>query len=233
MLRENNSTDTLSHFVQYLAARSQVDGDRLPSLADLSQQLGLSVASLREQLEVARALGFVEVKPRTGIRPLPYSFSPAVQQSLAYALIVDPHQFENFSELRNHIEAAFWHQAVSRLTPEDHTALRDLIGRALEKLHGEQIQIPHKEHRELHLLIYKRLDNPFVQGILEAYWQMYEAFGLAIYSDYGYLERVWQYHQAMVEAICRGDISAGYKALVDHMDLLGERSQNHSRQKFE
>ncbi len=233
MQRPSNSTDTLSPFVQYLAARCQMDGDRLPSLADLSQQLGLSVASLREQLEVARALGFVDVKPRTGIRPLPYSFLPAVQQSLAYALMVDPHQFEHFSELRNHIEAAFWSQAVSRLTPEDHQELKDLISKAFEKLHSEQVQIPHKEHRELHLLIYKRLDNPFVLGLLEAYWQMYEAVGLAIYTDYGYLERVWQYHREMVESICRGDIEAGYKALVDHMSLLNERSDHHSSQKFE
>jgi DNA-binding FadR family transcriptional regulator len=233
MLKSSLSPDTMSEFVQYLVEKCPNEGDRLPSLAELSQELGLSVASLREQMEVARVLGFVEVKPRVGMRILPYSFSPAVHQSLTYALMLDPKNFQAFSDLRGHIEAAYWHQAVGKLGPEDHQALRDLIDLAMDKLHGPQVQIPHKEHRELHLSIYKRLDNPFVQGILEAYWDMYEAFGLAIYNDYAYLEKVWHYHQDMVEAICRGDIPAGYQALVDHMNLLGERSPDQSRQKFE
>lgn len=233
LLRDNLSPENLSEFVQYLAAKCRADGERLPSLAELSAQLGLSVATLREQLEVARTLGFVEVKPRVGIRPLPYSFTPAVEQSLTYALLLDATHFEAYSDLRNHIEAAYWHQAVSRLNTEDHQALCALIDKAQEKLHSPQVQIPHKEHRELHLSIYKRLDNPFVLGILEAYWDMYEAFGLNIYNDYGYLEKVWQYHRDMVDAICKGDSSAGYQALVDHMNLLGERQQRQSRQKFE
>ena len=233
MLKNSSPTDQMSAFTQYLVERCPNEGERLPSLADLSRQLGLSVATLREQLEVARALGFVEVKPRIGIRTLPYSFAPAVHQSLTYALMLDPSYFEAFSDLRSQIEAAYWRQATGKLTTEDHQALRDLVDRAMEKLHGTQVQIPHKEHRELHLSIYKRLENPFVQGLLEAYWDMYEAFGLAIYNDYSYLEKVWHYHQEMVDAICRGDMSAGYQALVDHMNLLSERSPHQSRQKFE
>ncbi len=233
MLRSNFTPDHMSEFVQYLVKKYQNDGERLPSLAELSQELGLGVATLREQLEVARALGFVEVKPRVGIRPLPYSFSPAVHQSLTYALMLDPKYFQSFSDVRNTIEAAYWRQAVSRLGPEDHQALQELVDRAMDKLHSPQVQIPHREHRELHLSIYKRLENPFVLGLLEAYWDMYEAFGLAIYNDYAYLEKVWHYHKDMVDAICRGDIPAGYQALVDHMNLLSERSLHPSRQKFE
>ena len=52
-----------------------------------------------------------------------------------------------------------------------------LIERALEKLRGTPVQVPHEEHRKLHLMIYSRLDNPFVTGILEAYWDAYEAVG--------------------------------------------------------
>jgi DNA-binding FadR family transcriptional regulator len=37
----------------------------------MSKELGVSVALLREQLEVAKAIGLVEVRPRTGIRRLP------------------------------------------------------------------------------------------------------------------------------------------------------------------
>ena len=65
-----------SEFFAYLAASEtdeESESDRLPSLNALSAELGVSVARLREQLEVAKALGLVEVRPRTGIRRLPYS----------------------------------------------------------------------------------------------------------------------------------------------------------------
>jgi DNA-binding GntR family transcriptional regulator len=63
-------------------------------------------------------------------------------------------------------------------------------------------------------------------GILEAYWEAYEAVGLNVYADYEYLQEVWSYHQKMVDAICRGDFELGYQALVEHKDLLYHRSVN-------
>jgi DNA-binding GntR family transcriptional regulator len=73
------------------------------------------------------------------------------------------------------------------------------------------------------LLIYSRLGNPFVQGMLEAYWQAYEEAGLNVYADYNYLQEVWKYHQTMSDAICCGDYTAGYQALIEHNDLLYQR----------
>jgi DNA-binding FadR family transcriptional regulator len=218
-----------SDFIDYLAAIPLQNGSEpsdsppIPSLHDLSKQLGLSVASLREQLEVAEALGLVEVRPRTGIRRRPYTFSPAVYQSLSYAIRLDHSYFDAFSEFRNQIEAAFWDRAVHLLTPEDHQVLKTLIVKAWDKLRGRPIQIPHSEHRQLHLLIYSRLDNPFVQGTLEAYWEAYEQAGFNVYEDYNYLKEVWSYHQKMVEAICAGDFASGYQAMLEHKDLLYQR----------
>ena len=214
-----------SDFLNYLAETYQVDEDceRLPSLQVLSKQLGVSVSSLREQMAVGRALGLVEAKPRTGLRRLPYSFFPAVNQSLTYAITIDQEYFLKFADLRRNLEAAFWYQAVYLLTEEDKVGLQKLIDKAWEKLRGNPIQIPQFEHRQLHLTIYKRLDNPFVSGILEAYWEAYEAVGLNLYAGYRYLEEVWTYHQQMVDGICSGDLDAGYQALVEHADLIRHR----------
>jgi DNA-binding FadR family transcriptional regulator len=233
MIRERPLPAALSDFLRYLAANPANGDDRVPALTDLSQELGVSVASLREQLEVARALGLVEVRPRTGIRKLPYTFKPAVRQSLAYALSTDDDAFRAYSDLRNHIEQAYWSEAVSLLTPDDHAQLRALVQQARAKLSGNPVQIPQKEHRELHLLIYRRLDNPFVLGLLEAYWEMYEAVGLNLYNDIAYLRQVWDYHSQMVERIAGGDYQAGYRALQEHMDLLTHRPGPGGRQRFE
>ena len=54
--------------------------------------------------------------------------------------------------------------------------------------------------------MYKKLNNIFVTGILEAYWQAYEDVGLDVYTDLQYLEQVWTYHQKTVEAIASGEL---------------------------
>ena len=223
MLRERISPD-ISEFMRYLAAHEEAE-DGLPTLTELSQELGVSIASLREQLEVARALGLVEVKPgRGGTRLRVFSFTPAIRQSLGYALALDDNHFGKYAELRNHVEAAYWHEAASKLTKEDKAELQAIITRAWEKLNRTPVQVPHEEHRNLHLLIFKRLDNPFVTGILEAYWEAYEAVGLNVFAGgYEYLQEVWRYHQTMVESICNGNFEVGYEALVAHIDLLYHR----------
>jgi DNA-binding FadR family transcriptional regulator len=222
MLRERFSPE-LSEFLRYLATHEEVENG-LPSLKNLSMELGVSLPSLREQLEVARALGLVEIKPRLGMRRRDYSFTPAVRQSLGYALALNNEHFRKYAELRNHVESAFWHQAVCKLTDSDKQELQSLVAQAWEKLRGTPIRVPHEEHRNLHLKIYSRLENPFVTGILEAYWEAYESVGLNVFAGgYEYLEEVWQYHQEMVEAICNGNFEAGYQALVRHTDLLYHR----------
>ncbi len=122
------------------------------------------------------------------------------------------------------MESAFWYEAVKKLTTEDKQALEALIVRAMGKLNREPVQVPHEEHRQLHLLIFSRLDNAFVTGILEAYWDAYESVGLNVFrGGYEYLQEVWQYHQQMVESICSGNYEVGYEALVNHTDLLYHR----------
>jgi DNA-binding FadR family transcriptional regulator len=227
MLRERTSTDSLSEFVRYLAQHEEARGGQLPPLSELSRELGVSIASLREQLEVARALGLVEVRPRTGIKRLPYTFTPAVRQSLRYALMRNNENFGKYSELRNHIESAYWHEAVRLLTEDDKQELQSLLVHAKEKLNGSSIQIPHEEHRKLHLIIYQRLENPFVTGLLEAYWDAYEAVGLNVFTGgLSYLDEVWEYHTQMIEAICNKDYEAGYQALIQHTDLLYHRPES-------
>ena len=200
------------NFLEYLAdqTKESVDSgenhERIPCLNDLSKETGISIASLREQLGVARALGLVEVRPRTGIRRIPYRFAPAVIESLNYAISCDRRYFDDFADLRRHVEADYWTQAVGKLTDEDKVELDQIVQKAWIKLQGEPIRVPHQEHRDLHIIIFQRLDNPFVTGILEAYWEAYEKVGLSRYSDLSYLKDVWKYHSKMINEICAGEI---------------------------
>ncbi len=209
-----------STFLNYLMQFPVEEVDQLPSLKEISQELGISISTLREQLQVAKALGLVDVKPHLGIRPQPYSFTPAVDASLCYAIEQDRSHFEEFVDLRRHLELAYFPLAVDLLQEEDHQELRILVATAWEKLRGKPARIPHQEHRQLHLAFYRRLENVFVMGLLEAYWDAYESVGLNVYTDFEYLEQVWVYHEQLVEIAIAKDKTRGRKILQEHFDLM-------------
>jgi DNA-binding FadR family transcriptional regulator len=216
-----------SDFLRYLLTVGCEPGQRLPPLEEISTLVGVSVGKLREQLEVARVLGLVEAGPRKGIRCKGHDFLPAVRLSLLLALSLDPNAFRQFSTMRMHLETAFWDEAVALLQPADHDYLRSLVNQALAKLNLDRIQIPYPEHRELHLAIFRRLENPFVFALLEAYWDAYEAVELNTYADYSYLQEVWAYHLRIVEAICSGNLAESKRLLTEHMGLLDKMGVAH------
>jgi len=220
--------DLNSDLLNYLAYSEFQPGDRLPTISQLKgeEYLDASISKIREQLEVARSMGLVEVRSKTGMRLKDFSFTPAVRLSLLYALACDIQHFELFGSLRTHIETAFWQEACEALTEQEHQIMRRCISKAREKLEDTKwIQIPHQEHRQFHLTIFKNLDNPFVSGLLEAYWDAYEAVELNRYADYAYHQKVWDYHERILDCICDGEFEDASDLFIEHTQLIRVQPQ--------
>lgn len=232
-MAKNRSIRAIPPLLSYLAQLPEGEGQRIPTLSELSKILDTSVASLREQLEVARFLGIVEVKPKAGIKRMPYRFKPTLITSLAYAVESDSIQFQQYADLRRHLEAAYFLEAARMLSATDLDVLSGLILSAQEKIKQIPGKIPLSEHREFHLLFYRKLNNEFVTGIFEAYWDLYRLEGLEIYTDLVYADKVWQYHARIIEQIKLGNFSLGLKLLIEHMDLLDQREKTFPRLSFE
>lgn len=209
-----------SDFLKYLAHHHLKPEERVATLNEISEELGISVGKLREQLAVARSLGFVSVQTRNGIQKQPFDFKPAVLTSLLFGLGTGETQFAQYSELRRAIEKSMWPQAAALLTAADKQALRHLVEQAWQKLRSHPVHIPNSEHREFHLKIYSRLGNPFVQGLLEAYWDAYEASELTRFANYQYWVDVWTYHEKIVDALDINDFDLGLTRLIEHFCLL-------------
>ncbi len=207
-------------FLAYLAQKSAKGENQIPPLSILSQELGMSVSSLREQMELARTIGLIEAHPRSGIQLQPYSFKPAVIRSLAYAIMASKKSFAEFSDLRKNLEKAYFPKAVRLLTSENIHQMQELVRNAKLKLGSNPIQIPNPEHRQFHLSMYINLRNDFVTSLLEAYWMMYESVGLDLYTDLAYLIKVWNYHERIVNLIEDGQFNQSYEFLVEHMELI-------------
>ncbi len=209
--------------LRYILENGYHPGDPMPTIQEMAQTLGVSVAKTRESLEIARALGVVEIKPGRGTRVAAYRFAPAATLSALYAIGQNGLHFTHLREVRNALEIHFWEEAVRSLEPEDLIRLRGLIATASRLLQRQPIQVPAAEHRQFHMTIFAHLENPFVLGILEAFWEAYEAFGLNLYRDLHYHRTVWDYHERIVDAIEAGEVETSRRLLVEHMSLLSTR----------
>jgi DNA-binding FadR family transcriptional regulator len=209
-----------SNFLNYLVDKQIHPGKKLPSLNEISDELGISVGKLREQLEVARNLGLVSVRPRVGIHRQQFTVAPALLQNVLFGLATGEASFEQYGRLRRAVETSFWHDAVVLLKQEDKEKLKAIVANAWAKLRGEPVHVPNIEHRQLHLAIFQRLDNPFVQGIISTYWEAYEVSELTRFVTYQYWIEVWVYHEKIVDAICKNEFDLGRALLIEHFLLL-------------
>ena len=118
------------------------------------------------------------------------------------------------------------HESTSSTYPSaeaDHARLYQILQEAEAKLSSKPVEIPHEEHRELHLGLFARLDNPFVLGLIAAYWDAYEAVGLHRYYDLSYFTRMWDWHREIVDAIAAGAYDQSKQILIRHFTLLEDR----------
>jgi DNA-binding FadR family transcriptional regulator len=228
------SLDLLSHsIVRYIIedlAEPTDEPTKLPPLDQLAKQLGVSRGKLREDLIAAQAYGVIEMRPGDGTYVCPFDFYTAVRPLVLYSIASNKGYFDRFYRLRAHLEVAFWDDAIHTLRQEETEQLARILDRADAKLQGRPIEIPHREHRDFHVLIYSRLDNPFAQGLLKAYWDAYEAVGLHRYFELSYYQRMWSSHRAMVRAIASGNCERGKRVLLQHFTLLEDRLQGEQQQ---
>ncbi|RJQ44780.1 MAG: FadR family transcriptional regulator [Anaerolineaceae bacterium] len=220
---EQYFNDNQRKLLQFIILRIKEGRDDLPPIQELSEQLEMSVPTLREQIEALKMLGLLDARPRHGLHIRPIDISTGLRQIAIIAASIDMKYFYQFSDFRDRLEQAWFVTAAEKLVQDDIDQLEQYVINANAKLHGNPIQIPHREHKELHLSIYQRLDNLFVMGILNTYWTLYEAVGMNLYTDLNYQNKVWEYHSNIVEEIKRKDYQKGLLLLNEHMKLLYKR----------
>ncbi len=223
MVKQTILSDKQRGLLDYLIEKARQPKSEIPTIQQLSSELGISTACLREQMELAKNLGIIATQPRKGIEIREYQFKPAVEKSLYYAISLDKKYFHQFSELRNHLEKAFFVESAKTLSEENIIELKGFVSKAQSKLNSFPVQIPHQEHRDYHLSIYRPHKNTFLLGILESYWDMYEQVGLDTYNNLSYLVNVWDYHKNILEKIEHKDFEGAYLLLIAHMELIDER----------
>ena len=231
-INQINMVNELSPVLKYIADATRQD-EPIPSITELSSQLKISTASVREQLEVPKELGFVDVRTRTGIQKHDFCLTRPLTLSMTYGLRVDPYLFQEYASLRRQLEIAYWYEACSLLEKSHVQDLQEIQERACWKISQTPVVMPTLEHRRFHLTIYGPLNNRVLNSVLETYWDLYETSGINYYRNHEYLETVWSYHRQMLEAVASKAYEKGYEALVTHFELMKTYKKADLRQRFE
>jgi DNA-binding FadR family transcriptional regulator len=224
MLFEHSWSEVLQYIVQErLQTKEGEELTKLPAMGELARQMRVSRGKLREELIAAQAFGVVEMRPGDGTYVRPFDFYSPIRTLVLYGIAGDKASFDRYYRLRVQLEVSFWDDAVRALTEADHAQLYQILDRATAKLSSTPVEIPHEEHRELHLGLFGGLDNPFVFGLLAAYWDAYEAVDLHRYHDLSYFTTMWEMHREVVDAIVDGAYERSKEILIQHFTLLEDR----------
>jgi DNA-binding FadR family transcriptional regulator len=195
----------------FIRSRDLGPGDRLPSEAVLAAELGVNRLSLREATRSLQTLGVIEARHGNGLFVSSFTFRPLIEQ-LPYGLAAPGMALEELLTAREAMEVGLM-PAVSRRagSPElDECARLARRMTALEEA-GEGIT---EVDRDFHLLLYKGLQNPLVDNLIELFWEIFVRLGDAIPAPIEGGRGV--VHLRIVEALQSGEAFESIQRMQEH-----------------
>ncbi|MGV3244501.1 FadR/GntR family transcriptional regulator [Staphylococcus sp. 11261D007BR] len=191
-------------------------GDRLPSIQKLSEEYGVSNASIREALNALRMIGLIEIKQGYGTfikanHPQLFDFS---SQQLTKERV------QEILELREVVEISTAQFASNRRSEEDieamNLALKEMNEAIGQQRSGEEADL--KFHLAIakasqNRLLYELLNNisDLIQQTMKGTRRIY------IYNRQKTMEKLMEEHIAILEAIQNKDESQAAKAMTQHL----------------
>ncbi|TDE01016.1 FadR/GntR family transcriptional regulator [Jiangella asiatica] len=204
---------------EFIRDRGLGPGDRLPPEAVLAAELGVSRVSMREATRSLQTMGVIEAQPGVGLFVAPFSFRPLLEQ-LPYGLAPQVTAFSDILTAREAMEVGLM-SAVARASSAADLARCAALARTMtdQERAGKSIA---ETDRQFHLTLYKSLDNPLVDSLIEVFWELFVRLidTLARPDDDGRGLR----HLRIVEALQSGDAALSMLRMQEHFDDVRARA---------
>jgi DNA-binding FadR family transcriptional regulator len=198
--------------LQHLRELELLPGEPIPTEQSLATSLDVSRAALREALAALEAFGVVNT--RQGARRTLGEFNMAiVVRKLAQTMQPSTQVLLELLDVRRVLEVAFFPVAVANMSVKKVRELRSIVDRMRSKAsRGEPFL---EEDAEFHQAIYAHLDNKTLEGLLGAFWQMFEQTSSDNRTGHDLPESA-RSHARIVEALELGDTALGVHQLNVH-----------------
>jgi len=203
-------------------------GDRLPTERELSDQLGISRASVRQALTGLAAMGLVESRPGYG--------TFVTNRSADYTWQLDAASALEILESRRAIESGTARLAALRRTDEDLAHLCEIVDTMTEQV-DEGVH-PVDTDREFHRSIAVASHNSVLLQAMEALadqmsgpeWHRMKLWGL---SGEKQTRRIQDQHRLILDAIRARDEKRAETLMQEHLDRIIDDVHKAERDKAE
>lgn len=206
---------------KFIESNGLKKGDALPAEAAFAHQLGISRPSLREGVKALQSVGVLESRHGEGVFVADFSFDPIVD-NLPYSLLADDTQLLHLLEVRTALEVGMIPKIVQLVPAQDLIKLRQLASRMRElALNDMSFE---NEDREFHSTLFGCLNNPFLNRLVDLFWQVFHRMSdMLPKSDSASRRQTALEHMAIVERLELGDAAGLQHAHERHFEEIHKR----------
>ncbi len=196
-------------------------GDRLPSEKELSQQFGVSKASLREAIRALEALGLLEVRQGMagGAFVIEVDLETARSNLFNYIFFQNP-SIQEFTELRSFIEPAAAEIAARKAMPKDIQELEQNLKRTRKKLDAGPFY--YDLDTQFHHRIASITGNRLVCFVIDSLKNAIVNIKLELELDRAFSVKVFEAHERIVEALRNRDPETSRIEMLRHIREVDE-----------
>ena len=186
-------------------------GDKLPSEAELADELGVGRSSLREGMNILRAVGLVETRRGDGS----YIDNKTEENFIEVLGLKSGSTSTEFLILRKVLEVGAISLACPQISEADIDHLQELTDILVPGTSTERCV---EADREFHTTIMKVLGNQFIIALNNMIYLNRMDTVLMILTDSSILDDTRSAHQSIVDALRSRDTQACIKAMTMHIN---------------
>jgi len=205
---------------RYIEDHHLKPGDLLPPETQLARDMGMSRLSLREGVKSLEAVGILEAKQGEGIYVKAFTFD-SIFENLPYSFATDGKSLRDLLQVRTALEEGLIGMVADHATPEQLDHLERLARHMLTKARaGETFE---DEDREFHLVLYQPLGNPFLNRLVELFWEVFRRLHGSANVTHWNLEQTAHDHLSILNALRAKDRQRITEAMHAHFQQIHER----------
>ncbi|RSL33094.1 FadR family transcriptional regulator [Salibacterium salarium] len=206
--------------IEDMIKRGEVQpGAKLESVVELSEQFQVSRSAVREALSALRAVGMVTIKQGEGTFVNTYDFSHMFDPMRPERIISKKEMLELF-EIRKIMEVGAAELAAEKRTPASlhavKNALLEMKEASIKNNVGESADVT------FHVAIAEASQNGLLIDMMNQLSDtlrktMFESRRVWLFSEKRTLERLYEEHERIYEAIEKQDAPQARKAMLEHL----------------
>jgi len=206
---------------EYIMANNLQPEDRLPTEAQLAEQLGVSRTAVREGLRSLESLGLIYSRRGEGRFVRDFNLDP-ILDNLHYSMLYDAEDLLQMIDVRARLEVGFISDAVAAMDASTLAELHGLVG----EIRLRATSGPDRLDKDLafHAAIYRPLNNRVLDKLLAVFCTIYKNLRDQTLLTAADPTKEVENHVAILAAIEARDAEKAQRLIIDHFTGIKERA---------